>query len=334
MRIFEMSPKAGIAALLLLAFAGSGPALAQQGPAPAGPTFKSADIAFDQGLNAYRGGYYEHAIPAFRFAAERDSLLAQYYLARIYADSSTPYTHHGAAYRLYERIAKEHANIDPDDDQRALVVAKAMTAYALYLKDGLAEIGLKADAAAAVPYLRQAAWFFRLDDAQFEFAKLQLKGEGLQQNVSAGLHSLVVLSQRGHAGGQALLADIYWRGLYNIKKDPARAFALIKLAVENAPDSERIWIEDVYQRIFCGSSIGARQQGDGMVADWRQKIVRPAQNLERSPLGPLPPRADRTCGNGETVAPVLRQPTHAGETPRMMQGGVLGIGVRRPEAER
>ena len=34
------------------------------------------------------------------------------------------------------------------------------------------------------------------------------------------------------------------------------ALALIRVAVANAPERDRIWIEDIYQNIFCGASSG------------------------------------------------------------------------------
>jgi hypothetical protein len=44
---------------------------------------------------------------------------------------------------LYLRVAEEHADVDPDDDQRAPYVAKAMTQIAGYLETGLPEAGVK-----------------------------------------------------------------------------------------------------------------------------------------------------------------------------------------------
>ena len=63
-------------------------------------------------------------------------------------------------------------------------------------------------------------------------------------------HWLSTLSQKGHAGAQAFLADLYWRGLY-METDRVRGLALITIAVANAPQHERVWIEDIYQNIFA-----------------------------------------------------------------------------------
>ena len=317
--------------------------LAAGGARPGQTTFKSPEAAYEQGMGAWKSGFIEHAVPALEYAAQNDVFLARFYLARIYSDSSTPYTDHEAAYRLYEKIANEFADIDPDDDQRAPFVAKALTSLAVYLKDGIAAIGLKSDPVRAIEVLRHAAQFFNHEDAQFELAKLYLKGEGIAEDPRTAMHWLSVLAQRGHSGAQAFLADIYWRGRYSIPRDQLRAFALISVAVENAPDTERVWIEDIYQNIFCGASAGTRSQAQGMVADWRRKYGRAVASHDRFSLGALAPRADRSCGNGERVGPLVRDSSEtrqvgSGSAPQpgvgMLQGGMLGIGVTRSEPKR
>ena len=303
--------------------------------------FKSPEAAYEQGMGAWKSGFIEHAVPALRFAAEHDVFLAQFYLARIYADTNTAYTDHTAAYRLYKKLANDYADVDPDDDQRAPFVAKALTAMAGFVREGLIEIDLKPDPARAIELLRHAAQVFNHEDAQFELAKMLLKGEGAPADPRTAMHWLSVLTQRGHAGAQAFLADIYWRGRYNIARDQLRAFALITVAVENASDTERIWIEDIYQNIFCGASSGTRSQAQGMVADWRKKYGRSNISTERYGLGGLPPKADRSCSNGETVTPLVRndvRPMGPASPPPQglgyVTGGMLGVGVTRSEAGR
>ena len=109
-----------------------------------------------------------------------------------------------------------------------------------------------------------------------------------------------MLSQRGHAGAQAFLADLLWRGKY-MPADPVRAFALITLAVTNASPYERVWIEDIYQNIYCGVAQSVRKQATGLVADWRTRYTRKPDLRDRSGLGILNTQANRTCGNGEPV---------------------------------
>ena len=269
-------------------------------------SFSSPREALRQGVSAYQGGYYELAMPALRYAADKGEFMATYYLAKIYQDSTGPYTDHAKAYALFEKIADDHLDVDPDDP-RARYVGKALTALAGYVLRGLPEIGLQPDAERAVFYLKNASTTFNDEDAQFELAKLQLKGEGVETNVPLGRHWLSVLSQNGHAGAQAFFADLLWRGKH-VEPDPARALALIAVAVDNAPPQDAMWIEDIYQNIFCGAADGTRTQATGIVAQWGNRYGRkPAASYDRSGLPQLPAGPVRTCQDGKPVDII---PTH------------------------
>jgi len=307
--------------------------------------YRSAQDALDQGIGAFNGGYYEIAIPALEYAAEAHLFLAPYYLARIYADNNGSQTDHGKAYELYLKIAEEHTDVDPDDDQRAPYVAKAMTRIAGYLLNGLPEANLKPNPKIAMEYLREAAQFFRDEDAQFELAKLYLRGEGIESDVPYAKHWLSVLSQKGHVGAQAFLADLLWRGKY-MPADPVRALALISVAVANAPPYERVWIDDIYQNIYCGAGHGIRKQATGIVADWRTRYGRKPEARDDTGLGALNVAATRTCGNGEPVLYELStvtadggEPTTAPSRPvalpvppdnggTLIKGAAAGLGLR------
>jgi TPR repeat protein len=125
------------------------------------------------------------------------------------------------------------------------------------------------------------------------------------------LHWLATLTQQGHVGAQAFLADLLWHGKI-VAKDEKRALALITVATENAPPHERIWIEDIYQRIFCGTVAGVRQQVDGLVASYRQLYV-PRSSPESSVLRSAPEVSPaRSCGNGETLPRLQRDSSTRG----------------------
>ena len=195
-----------------------------------GVKYASPQAAFEQGLGAYKSGYYEIAIPALEEAAakgaELNKFFAEFYLARIYSDNASAVTDHAKAYLLFQKLADDNADADPDDGQRAPFVAKALTALAGYLRRGVKEIGVAPDPERAVDYLHHAATFFGDKDAQFELAKVYLGGVGTPEDVKRGMHYLSVLTEEGYPGAQAFLADLLWRGRY-VKKDERRALALI-----------------------------------------------------------------------------------------------------------
>lgn len=297
------------------------PAVAVLLPASAAePKFKSPEDALRQGIGAFVGGYYEIAHPALEAAAAANMFLGQYYLARLYADNSGSHTDHAKAYMLYQRISDEHIDADPDDDSRAPFVAKSLTALAGYVRSGLAELGLKPNPDRAAEYLRYSATFFNDEDAQFELAKIYLYGGPGEIDIPQAKHWLSRLSQKGHAGGQAILALEQWRGKV-LPHDPVRALSLIAIALENAPPADRVWIEDIYQNIYCGTGASTRKQATGLVADWRDRYGRKPVVRDRSGLGVLSADAVRTCENGETVVPVDGGRVEAATGP---VGGAIG----------
>ena len=211
-----------------------------------------------------------------------------------------------------------------------------MTAIAGYLLNGLPEANVAPNAKIAMEYLREAAQFFRDEDAQFELAKLYLRGEGIESDVPYAKHWLSVLSQKGHAGAQAFLADLLWRGKY-MPADPVRALALISVAVTNAPSYERVWIDDIYQNIYCSSEDPTRRQEAAVLVSWRQKYGRPNRSRDEIGLTPLKVSTVRTCNNGEQVMALvpLASPQETGSVasardaqPAAMRGSVLGVGLR------
>jgi len=267
------------------------------------PVFRSPEAALKQGLGAYRGGYYDIAIPALKFAASEDSLLAKYYLAKIYSDNLGARTDHARAYRIYKGIVSTYADMDPDVDPRGPIVGQSLTAYAKYVLKGLSEIELKPNPKAAHYYFSNASTTFNNEDAQFELAKMDMVGDGVPRNRRLARHWLSSLSEKGHPGAQAFLADLLWRGKH-VEADQVQALALIVVAVKNAPPQERLWIEDIYQTIYCGAPTGVRKQVTGIVANWGKRYSRKVR--VRSPRYALgaDARPVRTCQDGEYVGSI------------------------------
>lgn len=264
--------------------------------------FRSPEAALEQGLGAFRGGYHELAIPALEYAAGKDSLIAKYYLAQIYSDNLSPLTDHVRAYKIYRDIVGRYSGIDPDVDPRAPLIGQAITSYARYVQRGLPEIGLKPNAYRAEAYFNNASMTFNNDDAQFELAKMYLSGEGVRRDYRLARHWLSTLTNKGHSGAQAFLADLLWRGKH-VKADPVKALALIAVAVRNAPPQERLWIEDIYQTIYCGAPKGVRHQATGIVAEWGDRYGRKTryENEVGRRMMYADARPVRTCQDGEAV---------------------------------
>ena len=304
-------------------------------------SFKSPDDALRQGISAFNGGYYEIALPALETVTQSNPAVGRFYMARIYADNEGAYTDHVKAFTLFKKLADELEDVDPDDETLAPIAAKALTAVSTYMRDGLTEANLKPDVAAADRALQRAALTFNNEDAQFELAKVLLRGEGPDitlgtqddptSKIDSGRHWLSRLSRAGHPGAQAFLADLLWRGKF-VPKDQIGALNLIDVAVANAPPHERVWIEDIYQNIFCNAGEGVRLQATGRVADWHDRYGRvPEKRADKSGLDMLSAEPVRTCANGELVKPMALGGT-ATALPATPAPAELGIPAATPPA--
>ncbi|WP_174263754.1 tetratricopeptide repeat protein [Hyphomicrobium sp. CS1BSMeth3] len=319
---------AALALAVLLAPPGAGPTAAKD----AGVTFVSPDAALEQGINAYRGGYVEFAIPALRFAANSGEFLAQYLLAAILSDNAGAHTDHGEAFRLLRQIVVNNANIDPDDDPRAPYVSKALLSFGEYLNRGVPELKMPANPAMALRYIEHAAKFFGNRDAQFVLAKMLISGEGGRKDPALALHFLSTLVQGGHAGAQAFLADQYWRGTI-VTKDETRALALAELAAKGAAPTDYLWIDEIYQNIYCGMNEPRRNEARPLVQRWGQFFGfggRASRKLDQdqAEIGFVP---TRTCADGKPV-PLLEELRGPGNL-QMPAEGALTASPAQPRAD-
>ncbi len=265
----------------------------------------STQASLEAGLAAFRSGQSETAIPALTEAAargdENTKFFAEFYLARIYSESAGGIANHPKAFVLYRKLADENAEVDPAENQRAAFVAKALIALAGYTRSGLREIDLPPNPRRAIDYLYHAANYFGDKEAQLELAKVYVGPDASKDDARRGMHYLSTLSEESNPSAQAVLAEMFWRGNH-VRRDEQRALALITMAVENAPAHDRMWIEEIYHSVFCGTSQGTRQVAEGFVARWRNFFARPARPADGLGLVGRDLMPERQCSNGEQVA--------------------------------
>ncbi len=281
--------------------------------------------AFEQGIRALNSGNLASAIKALEYAAKKNHFRAKYYLAGIYAKNSNPYTNHARAFELYQEIADQHAEVDPVYNLRAPYVARAFVELARYLKVGIPKTNFAADPSRAAAYLDHAAKYFGDREAQFELAKMYLSGEGLRENARRGTHWLSRLARKGHAEAQAFLGDLYVRGDY-VRKNRVQGLAFIMLALENAGNYNRLWIEELYQNAYCQISAKNRLKATRVAASWRTKFSRSSRRARTGGSGGIDHgftefRTTRTCRNGELV----KFPSIPAATPPASGSGQLDV---------
>ena len=267
--------------------------------------------SLESALDSYIDGDYARAQPILDCIVDRGRpehrLFARFYLARIYADNNGNMTDHARAYALFTDIVNEYGRrMDPENRRLSPFVARAITEVGRYVLRGVPAAAVRPNSALASELFQLAASVFDEPNAQFELAKLLLVGDGVERDPKLSFHYLQSLSQRSHAGAQAFFADRLWRGQTVAGRDPVTALALARLAVNNAQPSDRIWIEDIYQNIYCGASTSIRSEASGQVASWSRAFLRPdGTGSIRAPTPDLQPeralRFTRTCADGEVV---------------------------------
>ncbi len=262
--------------------------------------FTSPEAAYEQGMGAFKAGEPELAIQALEYAADRNVFLAKYYLARVLSVANGPHVDHRRAYDIYREIVSKYRDVDPYLDYRAPFVARAFHELALYARFGNDDAGMVRDEERARRLLEYAASYFDDPSAQFELAKMNLSGGGDEAVRASGKHWLSTLAKKGHAGAQAFLADLFWRGKY-LPQKPITALALITMARENASSGDRIWVEEIHHQIFCGTAPGIRKQAGGMVMKWRRRFRSDLSARHASDEFVASGRAIRACANGELL---------------------------------
>lgn len=259
--------------------------------------------AFEKGIRDYRAGNLSKAIDALEYATKRGHFRAKFYLARIYASNAHPYTNHGRSFQIYQEIVDQYAEEDPAISLRSAYVARAIVQLARFLKNGIPSIDMDADPGRAAAYLDHAAKYFGDREAQYELAKMYLAGDGVAENAARGKHWLSSLARSGHAEAQAYLGDLFWRGKY-VEPNKVKGMAYVMLSLENAAPHNRVWIEELYQNIFCTSSPEIRRDAVLVAANLRASQTRKrAVGLSAfNGLGSDDFQTTRTCRNGEQVA--------------------------------
>ena len=202
---------------------------------------------------------------------------------------------------LFQKLADENADVDPDDGQRAPFVAKALTALAGYLRSGVKEIGVEGRSRArgrlpAPRGARSSATRTRSSSSPRSICRRRHdRGRQARHALSVGA------DRRGYPGAQAYPRRPAVARPVRARRTSGAPWRSSRMAVENAPAHERMWIEDIYQNIFCGASQGTRSQADGIVAKWRQMFALPARPSDRMGLGGRDLQLSRKCGDGELI---------------------------------
>jgi len=261
MRIFDRTIVAlalGTALLATPALAFDGSPVNQPPVAPSGVKKAVAVPATPQDSN----------FTALQYAAEGGHPLAQWKLGRMYADGDGVARNELMAFDYFQRIASRHAEDSPSAPQSA-VVASAFVALGRYYLNGIPNSKVKSDPERAREMFTYAASYFGSADAQYDLARLYLRGVDATPNeVAVGLRWMGQAARKGQHLAQAQLGEMLFDG-DRMRPQRARGLMFLTLACENATPDEA-WIRENYNRAVATASEDERAMAVKYLEQWVQ----------------------------------------------------------------
>jgi uncharacterized protein len=258
MSMLTCSRITGIALLGLAAFMpgsgaseGSDGASVEKAPLQA---FKTPRAALRAGLDDFRSGDAASAIEALKYAAGRGELLAQWKLAKIYADGDGVPRDDIKAYDYFSQIV---TNYDEDNPNRRdlAIVSSAFVALGVYDLNGIAGSKVGPDPERALQLFQFAATNFGDPNAQYNLARMHLEGAGIKKDSREALRWLFLAADKGHVEAQALLGQMLFAGREGVQPQRARGLMWLTLAREAAGDSKKDkWIIDLYEKAVASAN--------------------------------------------------------------------------------
>ena len=210
----------------------------------------------------------DSTVPALQYAAEGGDTLAQFRLGRMYASGDLVARNDLMAFDYFSRIASKHAEDNPNSPQSA-VVANAFVALGRYYLSGIPNSKVQSDPERAREMLYYAASYFGNADAQYDLARLYLKGVDATSNeLAVGLRWMNTAAKKGQHLAQAQLGEMLFNG-DRMRPQRARGLMFLALACEGATPDEA-WIKENYNRAVASSSADERAMAVKYVEQWVQ----------------------------------------------------------------
>jgi TPR repeat protein len=207
------------------------------------------------------------SLNSLQYAAEGGHPVAQWKLGRMYADGDGVIQDDLRAFEYFSRIANAHAEDSPSAPQ-ATIVANAFVALGRYYLNGIPNSKIKPDSDRAREMFSYAASYFGNADAQYDLARLYLKGVGAPHDVKYGARWLGLAAQKGQHQAQAVLGEMLFNG-DQLPRQAARGLMWLTLARDNAAPDES-WIRESYNRAFTKASEEDRASALQVLEHWVQ----------------------------------------------------------------
>lgn len=233
------------------------------------PMFKDPRAALRAGLESYHAGNASNSIEALRYAADGGESLAQWRLARMYAEGDGVARDDRKAFDYFSKIVEHFVDDDPDPGMRSMA-SNAFVSVGQYLRAGIASAKLVPDPERAFDLFRYAATFFRNADAQYNVARMYLDGVGVKKDPRQGMNWLDLAARKGHPQAQALLGQMMFDGeVGGGVAQRSRGLMYLTLARESASGAPADqWIVDLHAKALASASEADRRAAVSLLENY------------------------------------------------------------------
>ena len=208
------------------------------------------------------------SLTSLQYAAEEGHPVAQWKLGKMYADGVGVTQNDLRAFEYFSRIANAHAEDSPSAPQAA-IVANAFVALGRYYLSGIPNSKITSDPERAREMFSYAASYFGNADAQYDLARLYLRGlSSSREDFRYGARWLGLAAQKGQHQAQAMLGQMLFNG-EQLPRQPARGLMWLTLARDSAAPDET-WIKESYNKAIAKASENDRAMALQMLEHWVQ----------------------------------------------------------------
>ena len=230
--------------------------------------FRDPRAALRAGLESYHAGDAATSVEALRYAADGGVALAQWKLARMYADGDGVARDDARAYDYFSRLVEHYGDEEPDPRERP-IAANAFVAVGGYLRDGVSAARIAPDPDRAFELFRYAATYFGAADAHYNLGRRYLAGAGVRRDARQSVNWLELAARKGHPQAQALLGRIMFDGADGVSAQRARGLMFLTLARDATAGAARDrWIVDLQAKALNDASDADRKAAVAMLEDY------------------------------------------------------------------
>lgn len=235
---------------------------------------------FKFGFKAYKSGQKQDAVEAYRYAAEKGHTGSRWALANMYAYGDGVAQSDFEAFKIYNEIAGQ--GIEPGSEDTGFFV-NALMSLAEYYRHGIENSPVKADLGQARQLYFQAASAFGVPEAQYQLARMMLRGEGGSRNVEQAKKWLNRARKNGHIGAMGMFGSLLFQ-----EGQTARGLGYMTAALDHSSPQDRPWIQDLQEQAF---SVATEED--------RRSVIEMARQIEAN----LPGASVSAAGNAAPVPP-------------------------------